>query len=195
MLNRVGTPCRRQLTSVPGTISLLGAACATNDDVRVGIGGRGSGLLHVERRQPRDLEEDQSGILIGGDRYEIQGRSADVSVSVGAPLLQAIGGWEWSRKGNERFQAQLFGVRASLTRAKPSSGPYVIVLGRNVEGSGSRTPYFDGFDLGIGYEGLLRGPLHGDFCLSWAYVDGDAIRAGRDSISELRMAFGVRFEF
>jgi hypothetical protein len=171
------------------------AACATNDDLRVGIGAHGSGQLLVEDTQRRDVDEGQSGLLIDGFRYDLRGRAADLCVSVGVPQLQAVGGVEWSRQGGEHFQAQLLGARTSLAQSGRFAGSYVSVLGRNVEGSESRTPFFDGFDLGLGYEAPLRGRLLGDVCMSWTYVDGDAIRVGMDSISELRLAFGLRFEF
>jgi hypothetical protein len=140
-------------------------------------------------------DERESGILIDDRRYEFSARTADTTVSVGGSNVEAVAGYEWARAGGDSFQSRLFGARLSLADGERGTGPYMLLLGRSVDGSSARRAWFDGFDIGVGSLTPVSGSWLCDACCCWSFVDGDAIRAGRDSISELRLSFGLRFGF
>lgn len=153
-------------------------SCTLTEDLRVGIGGRGSGTIVSESYWEDDSDGEPHGVLIDGSWYDLRGRAADVTASIGSSWIHAIAGYEWSRTRGQAFQTRLFGVRAVMAEPDTDSGPYAILLGRAVDGPEDRTPFLDGFDLGVGFLGRLKGVLFGDVSLSWSLRSARGSRVG-----------------
>lgn len=171
------------------------AACANTGELRVGAGASGvvtdvsdGGWYTSDRRH-------ESGLRVNNEHLELRGRALVLDATAGLEAAQALVGSEWGRVGGEDYRADLYGMRVRIGHGPARSRLYGLVVGRHVRDAADRGGFFDGADLGFALEETIRGALAFEGRLLWSYTDGDAVRAGLDDVSEVRLALGIRLAF